>query len=92
MLKIKYTKKMKQGIKRVIKRGKDISKLNEVLKILAAQNPLPKQYSDHKLTGGGNFRECHIEPDWLLVYRIFEDKLILSAIATGTHRETLNIE
>ncbi|MCL1948075.1 MAG: type II toxin-antitoxin system YafQ family toxin [Chitinivibrionia bacterium] len=92
MLKIKYTKKMKQGIKRLIKRGKDISKLNEVLKILAAQNPLPKQYLDHKLTGTENFRECHIEPDWLLIYRIFADKLILSAIATVTHRETLNME
>jgi mRNA interferase YafQ len=93
MLEIKFTKKMKQGIRRCVKRGKDISKLEKILDMLAQRITLPAEYNDHKLTGDkANFRECHIEPNWLLVYRIFEDKLILSAIATGTHKETLGIE
>ena len=48
----------------------------------------PKKYKDHQLTGNlHDFRECHIEPDWLLMYQIFENELILSATATGTHSD-----
>ncbi|MCL2844629.1 MAG: type II toxin-antitoxin system YafQ family toxin [Chitinivibrionia bacterium] len=93
MLRIRYTKKMKQGMARAIKRGKNINELNFVLNTLAAGKPLPRKYLDHKLTGNkAGFRECHIEPDWLLVYRVQKEELILLAVAIGTHRETLGVE
>lgn len=70
------------------KRGKDLNKLVNVLFLLSTGNPLPIQYRDHQLTGNlHDFRECHIEPDWLLMYQIFEDMLILSATATGSHAD-----
>ncbi len=70
------------------KRGKNISKLTNVLSLLATGNPLPPQYKDHQLSGNlQDFRECHMEPDWLLMYQIYEDTLILSATATGSHAD-----
>ena len=55
---------------------------------LASGNPLPQKYKDHQLTENLNdFRECRIEPDWLLMYQIFENELILSATATGSHSD-----
>jgi len=70
------------------KRGKDISRLTAVLALLASGEPMPHQYRDHQLRGNlSDFRECHIENDWLLMYQIFEDTLILSASATGTHSD-----
>jgi mRNA interferase YafQ len=91
-LEIKYTKRMRQDIKRAAKQGRDMSKLEYVLDTLADERILPSKYKDHKLTGDkANFRECHIENDWLLMYRIFDDTLILSAIATGTHSDLLDL-
>ena len=88
MYKILYTNRMKKDVRRVKKRGKDISKLIEVLNLLQTGEPLPKKYNDHALGGTlKDFRECHIEFDWLLMYQIFEDALILSATATGTHAD-----
>ena len=88
MYKIVYTNRMKKDTKLMKKRGKNISKLINVLSLLATGNPLPLQYRDHSLTGNlQDFRECHIEPDWLLMYQIFEDTLILSATATGSHAD-----
>ena len=70
------------------KRGKNISKLTNVLSLLATGNPLPPQYKDHQSSGNlQDFRECHMEPDWLLMYQIYEDTLILSATATGSHAD-----
>ena len=70
------------------KRGKNISKLTNVLSLLATGNRLPPQYKDHQLSGNlQDFRECHMEPDWLLMYQIYEDTLILSATATGSHAD-----
>ena len=55
---------------------------------LARREPLPPRNRDHALTGNlSDFRECHVEPDWLLLYQVFEYRLILSAVATGTHAE-----
>ncbi|MBD5508570.1 MAG: type II toxin-antitoxin system YafQ family toxin [Lachnospiraceae bacterium] len=86
MYKIVYTNRMKRDAKLMQKRGKDLGKLINVLSLLASGNPLPIQYKDHSLTGNlQDFRECHIEPDWLLMYQIYGDTLILSATATGTH-------
>lgn len=88
MYNIVYTIRMKHDAKLMKKRGKDMNKLITVLNLLAAGNPLPENYRDHQLTGNLNdFRECHIEPDWLLMYQIFNNELILSATATGTHSD-----
>jgi mRNA interferase YafQ len=77
---------MKRDVKRMNKRGKDMSKLIAALDLLASGNPMPASYSDHPLKGDmKGYRECHIEGDWLLIYQIIEDRLILSASSTGTH-------
>ena len=88
MYKIQYTNRMKKDARLMKKRGKNMNKLVSVLALLASGNPLPVQYKDHSLTGNlQDFRECHIEPDWLLLYQIHEDTLILSATATGSHAD-----
>ena len=88
MYNIVYTNRMKRDAKLMQRRGKDMSKLIHVLNILAAGEPLSEKYRDHQLTGSlKDFRECHIESDWLLMYQIFENELILSATATGTHSD-----
>ena len=79
---------MKRDAKRMSKRGKDMNKLTVALNLLASQEPMPKYYFDHQLTENlKDFRECHIESDWLLIYQIFEDTLILSASGTGTNSD-----
>lgn len=88
MYQIVYTRQMKKGVKLMKKRGKDMQKLLGVLSLLANGSPLPSQNRDHQLTGDlRDFRECHIEPDWLLIYQIQDDLLILSATATGSHAD-----
>lgn len=88
MYKIVYTNRMKKDVRRARKRGKDINKLIHVLELLQRGTPMPETYHDHSLSGElKDFRECHIESDWLLMYQIFEDTLILSATATGTHAD-----
>lgn len=88
MYRIAFTAEMKRNVKLMKKRGKDISKLTAVLDLLASGTPMPQQYDDHRLSGNlKDFRECHIEPDWLLMYQIHEDVLILTATATGTHTD-----
>jgi len=72
------------------KRGFDMSLLFKPISLLAKGEKLPKKYRDHQLKGKfAAFRECHITGDWLLVYRIIEDKLILSLHSTGTHSDIL---
>ena len=79
---------MKRDAKLMQKRGKDMSKLVHILNLLSTGVQLPDENRDHQLTGNlKDFRECHIENDWLLMYRIIEDKLVLSATATGTHSD-----
>lgn len=88
MCNIVYTTRMKHDAKLMQKRGKNMNKLVEVLNLLASAEPLPEKYKDHQLTGSlKDFRECHIEPDWLLLYQIFKGELILSATATGIHAD-----
>lgn len=70
------------------KRGKDLEKLKYIVNELANQRPLDEKYRDHELTGNyRNFRECHIEPDWLLIYRIEKGELTLALVRTGTHSD-----
>ncbi|WP_318696887.1 type II toxin-antitoxin system YafQ family toxin [Treponema sp.] len=88
MYSIVYTTRMKRDAKLMQKRGKDMNKLVEVLRTLASGQKLPDKYRDHQLTGNlKDFRECHIEPDWLLMYQILDNELILTATATGTHSD-----
>jgi mRNA interferase YafQ len=88
MLSIEFTNKMKRDVRRMIKRGKDRNKLEIVLDMLTQEQSMPMQYHDHQLTGNlKDFRECHIEPDWLLLYQVFKQELILSATGTGTHAD-----
>ena len=71
------------------KRGLDMTLLQDAIRILASGKPLPPKYRDHQLKGRlSHLRECHLQGDWLLAYRIFEDKLILSLHSTGTHSDT----
>ena len=83
---LKPTSKFKQDIKTAKKRGYDLSLLTEVLDILAAGEQLPPKYKDHNLIGNyKGFRECHIQPDWLLIYEVSENVLYLAR--TGTHSD-----
>jgi mRNA interferase YafQ len=76
----------KRSYKRCMKRGKPIEKLDDIIMELAAEKPLPAKNRDHALTGNyRGSRECHIEPDWLLIYRVEEQALILED--TGTHAD-----
>jgi len=78
-------KKMRKLAK---KRGLDLLLLQEVIVMLAKGEALPPKYRDHQLKGRlSDFRECHIKGDWLLIYRIIEDKLVLSLHGTGTHAD-----
>jgi len=82
---------MKCGIKLMCKRGKGFNKLYEVLKILSAGNSLPEKNKDHNLSGKySGYRECHIDPDWLLIYKVVQKDLILVTIRTGTHSDLFN--
>ena len=88
MLKIKYTNKMKRDVRRIAKRGKDPSKLASALDLLAAGGQMPEEYQDHPLRGDmRGYRECHIEPDWLLIYKVINDALVLLACGTGSHSD-----
>ena len=70
------------------KRGKDLAKLKYVVNELANQRPLDEKYRDHELTGNyRNFRECHIEPDWILIYRKEKGELTLALVRTGAHSD-----
>lgn len=92
MLEIKFTASMKRGIKRLEKQGKDMSKLRAVLLLLAAGKLLPPQNKDHLLAGNKkSFRECHVEPDWLLMYQIRQSELILLAVDTGSHADLFGL-
>ena len=92
MYQILFTNKMKHDLKLMKKRGKDISKLTATLNKLSNDKILSSKYKDHQLSGNmSDFRECHIEPDWLLIYRIEKDKLILIATATGTHADLFKV-
>ncbi|MDE5818899.1 MAG: type II toxin-antitoxin system YafQ family toxin [Lachnospiraceae bacterium] len=87
-LKVKYSSRFKRGLRLAIKRGLDISLLEEVVEKLRARIPLDAKYRDHSL--GGNYkgyRECHIQPNWLLIYLIEDDILTLTLVDTGTHAD-----
>lgn len=85
-LAVKVTSKFKKDYKAAIKRGLDISLLESIIEKLANQEPLLPENRDHQLSGNWDkFRECHILSDWLLVYRVEYDVLVLTLARTGTH-------
>jgi len=88
VLEVKFSAKMKRDYKRMEKRGRNMGKLDDVLFMLARRETLPPRYREHQLTGKleGSW-ECHIEPDWLLIYQIMENELVLFATDTGTHSD-----
>ena len=82
------TTKFKKDLKKASKRNLKIEKLEKVIDILANGEMLSEKYRDHELSGNySGCRECHIEPDWLLIYEIHNDKLILILTRTGTHSD-----
>lgn len=88
MLDLVMTTQFRKDLKRINKRGKDLSLLKDVLQTLREEQALEEKYSDHALTGNYiGFRECHIQPDWLLVYAISKEELILTASRTGSHSD-----
>ena len=88
MLVVKFTSKFKKDYKLIKKRGMNISFLKEIVDKLANNIPLEEKHKDHELAGNyKGFRECHIEPDWLLIYLVEDNKLILTLSRTGTHSD-----
>ena len=88
MLKIQTTSKFCKDYKRVKKRGFDISLLQDVINKLSNNMILESKYKDHALTGPYNgFRECHIQPDWLLIYAINMEELVIVVSRTGSHSD-----
>ena len=85
---IEKTAVFKKYLKRARKRGLDMSLLDNIVTALQNGEELPVKNKDHELTGNWvGHRECHIQPDWLLVYRIIDETLILSLVRTGTHSD-----
>ena len=88
MLNLKTTAKYRKDRKRAIKSGLPMYLLDEVLQTLSEEKSLDPKYIDHALKGDYyGFRECHIRPDWLLIYAIDKGNLILTATRTGSHSE-----
>ena len=85
---VKFTSKFKKDFKLIKKRDLDLQLFSEVVEILADGSSLPAKYHDHPLIGDykGN-RECHISPDWLLIYKIHDNCLVLTLIRTGSHSD-----
>lgn len=88
LYKASATSHFKKDYKKAKKRGRNIDLLNEVILKLANGEPLPEAMRDHALSGDWDgFRECHIQPDWLLVYRLEDDVLVLTLTRTGSHSD-----
>ena len=83
-----FTTRFKKDLKLVQKQGKNLDKLFDVVERLACDEDLDSKYRDHELSGNyDGFRECHIEPDWLLIYRKNAERIILYLLRTGSHSD-----
>lgn len=90
MLKIQFTGQFKRDYTMSVRRGHDPDKLWDIIAMIANGRPLPQKCQDHALTNSRkykNMRECHVEPDWLLVYKVVDGKLTLKLIRTGSHSD-----
>lgn len=90
-LKLIPTTKFKKDVKRLKKRGFNLDELYGIIEQLLNLETLDPKLKDHPLKGKyAGFRECHVQPDWLFIYAICEDKLILTASRTGTHSDVFD--
>ena len=88
---IKTTTQFKKDFKLAKRRNRNMNLLKEIIDKLANGEPLEEKFRDHALTGNWNgHRECHIQPDWLLVYRVENDVLVLTLSRTGSHSDLFN--
>lgn len=88
MLELRPTPTFRREYKLMKKRGKNMKLLENVLDTLLQEQPLPEKHQDHPLKGNyTGYRECHIQPDWLLIYKIEKEQLILVAARTGSHSD-----
>ena len=86
MLAVAETNRFRRDLKLAVRRGKDLAKLKTIVQLLADRKPLPPRNRDHTLSGDwAGYRECHIEPDWLLIYGVEDRTLWL--YRTGTHAD-----
>ena len=86
MYQVKFTTAYKKSYKLMKRRGLDPSALDEVVDLLRQGKQLDEKYRDHGLSGNyAGFRECHVKPDWLLIYLIENDILTLTLVHTGSH-------
>ena len=87
-----YTSSFKKELKKCKKQGRDISLLENVVDLLLKGEKLPIKNYDHALQGSWKgYRECHIQPDWLLIYLVEKDILTLTLIATGSHSDLFKV-
>ena len=88
MLNVQKTRLFMRDLEKMEARGVDVSKIDPVVELLAQRKPLPPKYRDHALRGNWiGYRECHIEPDWLLIYFINGKELTLVLSRTGSHSD-----
>ena len=89
MLKPSYSRQFERDLKKMRKRGRKDSKLRRAIEKLVSEQPLEPRYKDHKLVGNySGRRECHIEPDWLLIYKKTDTEIVFER--TGTHSDLFN--
>lgn len=87
-LELKQTTQFKKDLRRMVKRGADMDLLDEVILLLRKREKLPEKCRDHSLSGDwAGYRDCHVSSDWLLIYMISDDGLILTVTRTGTHSD-----
>ncbi|CUW17648.1 type II toxin-antitoxin system YafQ family toxin [Leuconostoc gasicomitatum] len=93
MYKVRQSNQFKKSVKRVVKQGKDLDKLFNIVDLILSGDPLPAHYKDRVLNGKKwhGIRELHIEPDWLLAYQIDNGELILLLVDTGSHSQMLGM-
>ena len=90
MLKPEFTGQFKKDYKAAVKRGFNLEELMEAIDLLCKEQPLPEKYRDHLLVNSRNYKDirvCHIEPDWLLIYKTCRDVLILKLLRTGSQSD-----
>lgn len=91
-LKVKYSNRFKKGVRLAAKRGLDITLLEDIVIKLKSRIPLDVKHKDHALSGNyKGYRECHIQPNWLLIYLIEDDILTLTLVDTGTHADLFDM-
>lgn len=88
MLKPIYKSSFKRDVRRVVRRGKSLERIMDAVRLLCAQQPLPAAFRDHALKGKfAGYRDCHVEPDLVLIYRIVEGRLELVCFRLGSHAD-----